>query len=84
MSRAKRIVVTESTYSWWAAFLGQAHEVHAPGSGVVPVPYQERHYVFHDINDHRYWGRYNTSAKAVVYEYPDEPDIPKAAKEEKL
>ncbi|KAH8049962.1 hypothetical protein JL721_11536 [Aureococcus anophagefferens] len=44
MTRAKRLVVTESTYSWWAAYLGAADEVHAPASGVVPVPYQEPHY----------------------------------------
>ena len=27
MARAKRLVVTESTFSFWAAFLGDAHEV---------------------------------------------------------
>ena len=37
MARAKRLVVTESTFSFWAAFLGDAHEVHAPSAGVLPA-----------------------------------------------
>jgi hypothetical protein len=32
MTRAKRLVVTESTFSWWAAFLNAGGVVHAPGN----------------------------------------------------
>jgi len=34
MARATTLVVTESTYSWWAAFLGNATVVHAPARPV--------------------------------------------------
>ncbi|KAK7232041.1 hypothetical protein SO694_0003117 [Aureococcus anophagefferens] len=77
MTRAKRLVVTESTYSWWAAYLGAADEVHAPASGVVPVPYQEPHYVFHDINDHKFWGTYSAAEKRLVFRFATEKDVPK-------
>jgi len=100
MTRAKRLVVTESTYSWWAAFIGAtpasdqtlmtstrveayvvrgfpsrrasyvagaADEVHAPGMGVVPIPVSEPRYVFHDIHNKRYWGRFERGQNKVVY-----------------
>ena len=67
LARAKRLIVTESTYSWWAAFLGAADVVHAPGSGVVPVPAREPRYVFHDAKARTYWGAYNDTARALVY-----------------
>mmetsp|Transcript_26900 Transcript_26900/g.82758 ORF Transcript_26900/g.82758 Transcript_26900/m.82758 type:complete len:301 (+) Transcript_26900:959-1861(+) len=67
MSRARRLVVTESTLAWWAAFLGDADEVHAPGSGRTPVPAAEAHYIFHDIHSRHYWGRYNTARRSIVY-----------------
>ena len=40
LARATRLVVTESTYSWWAAFLGTATEIHAPGSARHPTTRQ--------------------------------------------
>ena len=69
LARAKRLVVTESTYSWWAAYVGAATEVHAPGVGTVPVPADEHRYVFHDIASRKYWGRWDAAAREI--RYPD-------------
>lgn len=39
LSRARRLVMAHSTFSWWVAFLGNATEVHFPltqhGRGVT-------------------------------------------------
>jgi hypothetical protein len=72
MARAKRLVVTESTFSFWAAFLGDAHEVHAPSAGVLPAPLGEAGYVFHDVEAKAYWGLYNATARRVAYRYGGE------------
>ena len=72
IARAKRLVVTESTFSFWAAFLGDAHEVHAPSAGVLPAPLGEKGYVFHDVEAKAYWGLYNASARRVAYRYGGE------------
>ena len=69
LARATRLVVTESTYSWWAAYVGQATEIHAPGVGIVPVPADDPRYVFHDIVSRKYWGRWDPAARAI--RYPD-------------
>ena len=62
LARAKRLVITESTFSFWAAFLGDAVEVHAPAGGSVPtVP--GGHVVYHDVARGRYRGRVNTTAR---------------------
>lgn len=66
-ARASRLVVTESTYSWWAAYVGDAREIHAPGVGTVPVPAGEPRYVFHDIAGKRYWGRWDAGARQITY-----------------
>lgn len=71
LARAKRLVVTESTFSFWAAFLGDAVEVHAPASGVLPAPLGEAGYVFHDVAAKSYWGAYNASSRRVVYAHVD-------------
>lgn len=67
LTRATTLVVTESTYSWWAAFLGTATAVHAPGAGVVPVPVLEPRYTFHDPKGRKYWGTYDAAARGIVY-----------------
>ncbi|KAJ1460519.1 hypothetical protein M885DRAFT_509537 [Pelagophyceae sp. CCMP2097] len=67
LTRAKRLIVTESTFSWWAAFLNQGGTVHAPGSGVVPVPYAEADYVFHDVVKGAFWGNYSSTSNTLVY-----------------
>ena len=72
MARAKRLVVTESTFSFWAAFLGDAHEVHAPSAGVLPAPLGEKGYVFHDVEAKAYWGLYNATARRVAFRYRGE------------
>ena len=72
MARAKRLVVTESTFSFWAAFLGDAYEVHAPSAGVLPAPLGEKGYVFHDVEAKAYWGLYNATARRVAYRYGGE------------
>ena len=58
---------TESTLAWWAAFLGDAEAIHAPGSGRAPVPAGEPRYVFHDMHSRHYWGRYNATRGTIVY-----------------
>ena len=68
-AQGRRLVVTESTYSWWAAYVGQATEIHAPGVGIVPVPADDPRYVFHDIVSRKYWGRWDPAARAI--RYPD-------------
>ena len=70
LARATRLVVTESTYSWWAAYVGAATEVHAPGVGTVPVPADEHRYVFHDIASRKYWGRWDPAAREIRYPDP--------------
>ena len=70
LARATRLVVTESTYSWWAAYVGAATEVHAPGVGTVPVPADEHRYVFHDIASRKYWGRWDAAAREIRYPDP--------------
>ena len=67
LARATRLVVTESTYSWWAAYVGAATEIHAPGVGIVPVPAGDPRYVFHDIASRRYWGRWDPAAREIRY-----------------
>ena len=54
---------------WWAAYVGAATEVHAPGVGTVPVPADEHRYVFHDIASRKYWGRWDAAAREI--RYPD-------------
>jgi hypothetical protein len=77
---ARRLVVAESTFSWWAAVLGGAREVHAPGAGAVPVPYAEQRYVFHDAAQGRYWGNWSSASNAVEYAYAARPAARLAAR----
>mmetsp|Transcript_7564 Transcript_7564/g.11335 ORF Transcript_7564/g.11335 Transcript_7564/m.11335 type:complete len:441 (+) Transcript_7564:1118-2440(+) len=59
LTRAKTLILTESTYAFWSGFLNRgAMEIHAPASGPVPIPYAEPNYIFHDIHKGRYWGKY--------------------------
>ena len=75
MARARRIVVTESTFSFWAAFLGRADEIHAPGASILPIPLAEPGYVFHDVKSERYWGRWNGTKRNVDYAYTGEGEV---------
>ena len=74
-----RAAVRESTYSWWAAYVGAATEIHAPGVGIVPVPADETRYVFHDIASRKYWGRWDASARAIRY-----PDVEPARRRRRV
>ncbi|KAJ1460646.1 hypothetical protein M885DRAFT_331750 [Pelagophyceae sp. CCMP2097] len=65
LARAKTLVVSESTFSYWAALLGEAQTVHAPGSGAVPVPWHEPRYTFHDVVEGTFWGKFENDA--IVY-----------------
>ena len=64
---ATRLVMSQSTFSWWAAYLGDAREVHYPLVGDWWAGKQPRHqlwpdddarYVFHDVINGRYFLRY--------------------------
>ena len=57
LSRARRLVMAHSTFSWWVAFLGDATEVHFPltenGKGVTGrniAVTGDRRYVYRDDN----------------------------------
>ncbi|EGD72227.1 hypothetical protein PTSG_00248 [Salpingoeca rosetta] len=57
MRSARRLVMSQSTYAWWAAWLGDAEEVHYPLAGDwwgkgprhTLYPVDEPRYVFHDL-----------------------------------
>ena len=66
-------------YSWWAAYVGQATEIHAPGVGTVPVPADEHRYVFHDIASRKYWGRWDAAAREIRY-----PDVEPARRRRRV
>ena len=76
---ALRAAVRESTYSWWAAYVGAATEIHAPGVGIVPVPADEPRYVFHDIASRKYWGRWDAAAREIRY-----PDVEPARRRRRI
>lgn len=57
LSRAPRLVMAPSTFSWWAAFLGNATEVHFPFqpsrrsvTGPQVVVYDEPRYVYRNFS----------------------------------
>lgn len=65
LAAARRVIMAQSTFSWWAAFLGNAVEVHYPLVGewwgrrprhrLYPT---EKRYVFHDLYNDRYFQSY--------------------------
>ena len=67
LAQAKRLIICESTFSWWAAVLSNATEIHAPGSGVVPVAWDDPRFVFHDIGQKRYWGRFKQHQRGTMH-----------------
>lgn len=52
LTRASRLVMAQSTFSWWVAFLGNATEIHFPlaNKGVTgpKVVVDEERYVYRD------------------------------------
>ena len=67
LAHARRLIICESTFSWWAALLSNATEIHAPGTGVVPVAWDDPRFVFHDIGHRRFFGRLDPSASGIHY-----------------
>ena len=68
LTRATTLIVTESTFGFWAAFLNRvAHTIHAPADGSVPVPYLEPNYVFHDIHRSAFWGVFHNDSNSIVF-----------------
>lgn len=66
MTRATTLVISESTFSWWAAALSNATQVHAPGLKAAIAPaWDDPRYVFHDVHTKRYWGTY--ADHAITY-----------------
>jgi len=70
LTRATRLVICESTFSWWAAALSNATEIHAPGVGEVPVAWDDPRYVFHDISRRRHFGTFRDGK--IRYEGDDD------------
>ena len=72
LATARRLVVTESTFGWWAAYVAVpgAKEVHFPGDGAMPLPYDldpEKVY-FHDVRKGQFFGRANAASGKIKYE----------------
>lgn len=65
LATSNRLVVTESTFGWWGAYLasGNAAEVNLPFEGTMPLPYDLEHLAgsasvfFHDTKQRRFFGR---------------------------
>lgn len=80
--------IQASTFSWWAAFLSKAREVHYPLAGFLhpyarmpdfesQVPgeltvYDEARYIYHDVLQNKWWGRFDQCTNSFVYRYEDE------------
>mmetsp|Transcript_44065 Transcript_44065/g.99571 ORF Transcript_44065/g.99571 Transcript_44065/m.99571 type:complete len:598 (-) Transcript_44065:123-1916(-) len=69
LTRAKSVVVTESTFGWWGAYLAVPHakEVHFPGEGAMPLPYDldAGKVFFHDVTKGRFFGKADREGKIV-------------------
>lgn len=58
LQRAPRLVLADSTFSWWAAFLGNATEVHFPSGNLSNIMTQwmvvddEPRYVYRNHSGH--------------------------------
>lgn len=74
-----------STFSWWAAFLSDAIEIHYPLAGIFhpetktpdfeAIPpgeltvYDEERYIYHDLVNRRWWGKFNICKDDFEYQY---------------
>lgn len=65
MTQAKRIIMSQSTFAWWAAYLSAADEIHYPlvGEWWGNLPRHmlypdEPRYVFHDLYSSRFFLKY--------------------------
>ena len=77
-----------STYSWWAAFLSSATEIHYPLAGFLhplaympsfdAIPpgeltvYDEERFIYHDLLARKWWGRFDVCTDSFVYDYETE------------
>uniref|UniRef100_A0A7S3JMN3 Glycosyl transferase family 11 n=1 Tax=Aureoumbra lagunensis TaxID=44058 RepID=A0A7S3JMN3_9STRA len=68
LAHATRLIICESTFSWWAAILSNATEIHAPASGMVPVAIDDPRFVFHDIVKRRYFGKPDIDHTTIAYQ----------------
>jgi hypothetical protein len=79
-----------STFSWWAAFLSHATEIHFPLAGIYhprssewsfkPEPfgkltvYDEKRYIYHDLVARQYWGRFDVCRGNITFAFTATPD----------
>ena len=56
LASASRLVVAQSTLSYWAAFLSTAREIHVPLQAAVPTMYWAPEVVLHDAPRGRFFG----------------------------
>jgi len=74
-----------STFSWWAAFLSEATEIHFPLAGMLHpkggkryygtqiqgdlTVFDEDRYIYHDLLTRQWWGKYDTCSNAFEYQF---------------
>lgn len=65
MTRAAVLVICESTFSWWAAALSNATDIHAPALSTIVPAWDDPRYVFHDLTSLSYWGKFQNDR--IIY-----------------
>lgn len=73
LAQAKRLIICESTFSWWAAMLSNATEIHAPASGVVPVAFDDPRFTFHEPDGSQFSGNFDHVRRGVLVAPPVPP-----------
>lgn len=67
LAQAKRLIICESTFSWWAAMLSNATEIHAPASGVVPVAFDDPRFIFHEPDGSHFFGKFDPASSRISF-----------------
>lgn len=65
MTRATTLVICESTFSWWAAALSNATDIHAPALSTIVPAWDDPRYIFHDLARLRFWGKFKNDR--IIY-----------------
>lgn len=66
LAAAERLVVAQSTLSFWAAFLSRAREIHAPLQAAVPTMYWAPEVFLHDATRGRFFGKVTAAGLAFA------------------